>query len=171
MVAYEITRETDGAPTCWETVLGGQRWWIARVAEFSYTVETRLGVQYGNADVVTVRVCRSLAAAQKWLEQHWHKYVPVERCEISRLQDELELYKKANLLIASQRNNRDAEIEELTKIISEMEQHREDVKHEAYREFANMAVDRLTANYSSEYTHWIDDTIDQVLGELVGERE
>jgi hypothetical protein len=113
-----------------------------------------------------------------------------QKTEINRLQDELELYKKANLLIARQRDDRDKEIERLTELADEnfeqwnmlaekTKQHYEElyqeakeaVKHEAYREFANKAVDRLTANYSSEYTHWIDDTIDQVLGELGGERE
>ncbi len=55
--------------------------WVTRIAEFSFTVVTCLEVQYGDIEVVTVKTCHSLAAAQKWLEQHWRNYVPDERCE------------------------------------------------------------------------------------------
>ena len=68
MATYEIIRETHGEATCLATTLGGQRWWITRTAEFSFTVETCLEVQYGDIEVVAVKMCRSLAAAQKWLE-------------------------------------------------------------------------------------------------------
>lgn len=81
MAAYEIIRETHGEATCLATTLGGQRWWITRTAEASFTVETCLEVRYGDIEVVTVKTCRSLAAAQKWLEQHWRDWVPDERCE------------------------------------------------------------------------------------------
>lgn len=81
MATYEIIRETHGEATCLATTLGGQRWWITRTAEFSFTVETCLEVQYGDIEVVAVKTCRSLAAAQKWLEQHWRDWVPDERCE------------------------------------------------------------------------------------------
>ena len=43
-------------------------------------------------------------------------------------------------------------------------------KAEAYKEFAEKAVIRLTDNYHSEYSHWIDDTIDNLLKEMVGEK-
>ena len=87
MATYEIIRETHGEATCLATTLGGQRWWITRTAEFSFTVETCLEVRYGDIevcgrqDVPQSGGCRSLAAAQKWLEQHWRDWVPDERCE------------------------------------------------------------------------------------------
>lgn len=81
MATYEIIREAYDVPACWETTLGGQRWWITRTAEASFTVETCLEVRYGDVEVVAVKTCRSLAAAQKWLEQHWRDWVPDERCE------------------------------------------------------------------------------------------
>lgn len=81
MATYEIIRETYDVLACWETTLGGQRWWITRTAEFSFSVETCLEVQYGDTEVVAVKTCHSLAATQKWLEQHWRDWVPDERCE------------------------------------------------------------------------------------------
>ena len=81
MATYEIIREAHGEATCLATTLGGQRWWITRTAEFSFTVETCLEVQYGDIEVVAVKTCHSLAAAQKWLAQHWRDWVPAERCE------------------------------------------------------------------------------------------
>lgn len=47
----------------------------------------------------------------------------------------------------------------------------EQIKTEAYKEFAENAVIRLTDNYHSEYAHWIDDTIYNLLKEMVGEEE
>ena len=81
MATYEIIRAAYDVPACWETTLGGQRWGITRTAEFSFSVETCLEVQYGDIEVVAVKTCHSLAAAQKWLEQHWRDWVPDERCE------------------------------------------------------------------------------------------
>lgn len=43
------------------------------------------------------------------------------------------------------------------------------VKNEAYKEFAEKAAIELTNAYSSEYAHWIDDTLNNLLEELVGE--
>ena len=81
MATCEIIREAHDVPACWETTLGGQHWWITRTAEFSFTVDTGVEVRYGDIEVVAVKTCRSLAAAQKWLEQHWRDWVPDERCE------------------------------------------------------------------------------------------
>lgn len=44
-----------------------------------------------------------------------------------------------------------------------------EAKVEAYKEFAKNAVIRLTDNYCSEYAHWIDDTVDDLLKEMTGE--
>lgn len=40
---------------------------------------------------------------------------------------------------------------------------------EAYKEFAEKAAIELTNAYSSEYAHWIDDTLNNLLEELVGD--
>ena len=39
------------------------------------------------------------------------------------------------------------------------------------KEFADRAVIELTANYSDEYCHWIDDTIDSLVKEMAGETD
>lgn len=43
------------------------------------------------------------------------------------------------------------------------------VKNEAYKEFAQKAAIELTNAYSSEYARWIDDTLNNLLEELVGD--
>lgn len=40
---------------------------------------------------------------------------------------------------------------------------------EAYKEFAEKAAIELTNAYSSEYAHWIDNTLNNLLEELVGD--
>ena len=45
------------------------------------------------------------------------------------------------------------------------------VKNEAYKEFAEKATITLTNACSSEYAHWIDNTLYNLLKELVGENE
>lgn len=40
---------------------------------------------------------------------------------------------------------------------------------EAYKEFAQKAAIELTNAYSSEYARWIDDTLNNLLEELVGD--
>lgn len=44
-------------------------------------------------------------------------------------------------------------------------------KIEAYKEFAEKASTALANAYTPEYAHWIDDTLDVLLKELVGEEE
>lgn len=44
-------------------------------------------------------------------------------------------------------------------------------KAEAIKEFAQKAVINLAENYSNEYCHWIDDTIDNLVREMVGDSE
>lgn len=44
-------------------------------------------------------------------------------------------------------------------------------KAEAYKEFAEKAAIALTSAYSSEYAHWIDITLDNLLKELVGDNK
>nr|DAE00010.1 MAG TPA: NifU-like protein [Siphoviridae sp. ctiMP24] len=45
------------------------------------------------------------------------------------------------------------------------------VKNEAYKKFADKAAAALANAYTNEYAHWIDDTLDVLLKELVGEDE
>ena len=41
MATYEIIREAYDVPACWETTLGGQRWWITRTAERRWKAQWR----------------------------------------------------------------------------------------------------------------------------------
>lgn len=45
------------------------------------------------------------------------------------------------------------------------------VKNEAYKEFAEKAAIALANAYTPEYAHWIDDVLDNLLKELVGEQK
>ena len=54
--------------------------------------------------------------------------------------------------------------------IMESQRIKREAKIEAYKEFAKNAIIRLTDNYRSEYAHWIDDTIDGLLKEMIGEK-
>ena len=44
------------------------------------------------------------------------------------------------------------------------------LKSEAYKEFAEYVTIKLVENYTDKYCHWIDDTIDKLLREMVGEQ-
>ena len=46
-----------------------------------------------------------------------------------------------------------------------------EMKAKAYKEFAEKAAIELANAYSSEYAHWIDVTLNNLLEELVGENE
>ena len=46
-----------------------------------------------------------------------------------------------------------------------------EIKSEAYKEFAEKAAIELTNAYTPEYAHWIDDTLNNLLEELVGENK
>lgn len=94
-----------------------------------------------------------------------------QKSEIERLKTENKIYIEANQIIAYQRDQRDKEIDELQKQIYGIDVRENKIKAEAYKEFAENAVIRLTDNYHSEYAHWIDDTIDNLLKEMVGEEE
>lgn len=92
-----------------------------------------------------------------------------QKAEIERLKTENKIYIEANRVIGYQRDQRDKEIDELQKQIDGLDVRENKIKAEAYKEFAENAVIRLTDNYHSEYAHWIDDTIDNLLKEMVGE--
>lgn len=46
-----------------------------------------------------------------------------------------------------------------------------EIKFEAYKEFAEKAAIALANAYSTEYAHWIDDVLNNLLKELVGEQK
>lgn len=46
-----------------------------------------------------------------------------------------------------------------------------EIKAEAYKEFAQKAAIELTNAYSSEYAHWIDDTLNNLLEKLIGDNK
>lgn len=46
-----------------------------------------------------------------------------------------------------------------------------EIKSEAYKEFAEKAAIALANAYTPEYAHWIDDVLDNLLKELVGENK
>lgn len=52
-----------------------------------------------------------------------------------------------------------------------IEYNEREIKAEAYKEFAQKAAIELTNAYSSEYAHWIDDTLNNLLEELVGDNK
>ncbi len=70
-------------------------------------------------------------------------------------------------------NRQQAEIERLKKLLAEADiAYNKCAKRfykEGVKEFAEKAVIELTANYSDKYCHWIDDTIDNLVKEMVGE--
>ncbi len=94
-----------------------------------------------------------------------------QKAEIERLKTENKIYIEVNQIIGYQRDQRDKEIDELQKQINGIDVRENKIKAEAYKEFAENAVIRLSDNYHSEYAHWIDDTIDNLLKEMVGEEE
>lgn len=103
--------------------------------------------------------------------------------ETEELKKEIEVYKNVNLLIAGQRDERDKEIdmlqdreielenqnEELLDLLNIMKATAEAVRIEAIKEFASAAIEELTNNYSSDYCHWIDDTIYKLKKERIGD--
>lgn len=66
----------------------------------------------------------------------------------------------------------DVQINEVIEnILKSVEYNERKIKTEAYKEFAEKATIALTNAYSSEYAHWIDNTLYNLLKELVGENE
>lgn len=54
-------------------------------------------------------------------------------------------------------------------VLKSVKYNEREIKAEAYKEFAKKAAIELTNAYSSEYAHWIDDTLNNLLEELVGD--
>lgn len=110
---------------------------------------------------------QKLCDKDQWaLEKYAIGLINRQKAEIERLKTENKIYIEANRVIGYQRDQRDKEIEELQKQIDGLDVRENKIKAEAYKEFAENAVIRLTDNYNSEYAHWIDDTIDNLLKEM-----
>lgn len=73
-------------------------------------------------------------------------------------------------------NRQKAEIEKLkgSTIVSnimESQRIKREAKAEAYKEFAKKAAIELANAYSSEYAHWIDNTLNNLLEKLIGDNK
>lgn len=56
-------------------------------------------------------------------------------------------------------------------LLKSVEYNERKIKAEAYKEFAQKAAIELTNAYSSEYAHWIDDTLNNLLEKLIGDNK
>lgn len=93
-----------------------------------------------------------------------------DRCRECTMDEEGFCEEELQDLVLDLINRQKAEIEKLkgsTIVSNIMESQR--IKREAYKEFLEKAAIELTNAYSSEYAHWIDDTLNNLLEELVGE--
>lgn len=93
-----------------------------------------------------------------------------DRCRECTMDEEGFCEEELQDLVFDLINRQKAEIEKLkgsTIVSNIMESQR--IKREAYKEFAEKAAIELTNAYSSEYAHWIDDTLNNLLEELVGD--
>lgn len=93
-----------------------------------------------------------------------------DRCRECTMDEEGFCEEELQDLVLDLINRQKAEIEKLkgsTIVSNIMENQR--IKREAYKEFAEKAAIELTNAYSSEYAHWIDDTLNNLLEELVGD--
>lgn len=93
-----------------------------------------------------------------------------DRCRECTMDEEGFCEEELQDLVLDLINRQKTEIEKLkgsTIVSNIMESQR--IKREAYKEFLEKAAIELTNAYSSEYAHWIDDTLNNLLEELVGE--
>ncbi len=84
-----------------------------------------------------------------------------QAAEIERLQELLNGWKTEAYKVADEKDKLYCEAVERVKT----------TRAEAIKEFAQKAVINLAENYSNEYCHWIDDTIDNLVREMVGDSE
>lgn len=86
---------------------------------------------------------------------------------IKRQKKELEAIKDERAIVFKLSEEQINEVNET--ILKSVEYNERKIKAEAYKEFARKAAIELTNSYSPEYAHWIDDTLNNLLKELVGE--
>ena len=91
---------------------------------------------------------------------------------LKRQKKELEAIKDKKAIVFKLSDDQINEINEnLLKSVEYVEYNERKIKTEAYKEFAEKAATELSNNYSDEYAHWIDDTLDTLLKEMIGEDE
>ncbi len=95
------------------------------------------------------------------LEKNALDLINRQKAEIERLQELLNGWKTEAYKVADEKDKLYCEAVERVKT----------TKAEAIKEFAQKAVINLAENYSNEYCHWIDDTIDNLVREMVGDSE
>lgn len=86
---------------------------------------------------------------------------------LKRQKKELEDIKDKKAIVFKLSEEQLSEVNE--NLLKSVEYNERKIKAEAYKEFAGKAAIELTNAYSSEYAHWIDDTLNNLLEELVGE--
>ena len=99
-----------------------------------------------------------------------------DRCRECTMDEEGFCEEELQDLVLDLINRQKAEIEKLkgSTIVSnimESQRIKREAKAEAYKEFAQKAAIELTNAYSSEYARWIDDTLNNLLEELVGDNK
>ena len=99
-----------------------------------------------------------------------------DRCRECTMDEEGFCEEELQDLVLDLINRQKAEIEELkgSTIVSnimESQRIKREAKAEAYKEFAEKAAIALANAYSPEYAHWIDEVLDNLLKELVGENK
>lgn len=88
---------------------------------------------------------------------------------IKRQKAELEAIKDEKAMVFKLSEEQINEVKE--DVLKSVEYNEREIKAEAYKEFAQKAAIELTNAYSSEYAHWIDDTLNNLLEELVGDNK
>lgn len=86
---------------------------------------------------------------------------------LKRQKKELEAIKDEKALVFKLSEEQINETKE--DLLKSVEYNERKIKAKAYKEFAEKAAIELTNAYSSEYAHWIDDTLNNLLEELVGD--
>ena len=97
-----------------------------------------------------------------------------DRCRECTMDEEGFCEEELQDLVLDLINRQKAEIEKLkgSTIVSnimESQRIKREAKAEAYKEFAEKAAIALANAYNPEYAHWIDDVLDNLLKELIGE--
>lgn len=83
--------------------------------------------------------------------------------QISELKSEISILKDANKNLQELYREEQAKVETAKQKAIDAYRKLKTVKSKAIKEFAEKLAIKLTANYSDEYCHWIDDTIDELM--------
>lgn len=98
------------------------------------------------------------------LEEAVSELIKRQRSEIEKLTTEVENLKKQMEWLTGYNQN-------LMSANTALSEEVFIAKNEAYKEFAEKAAIALANAYTPEYAHWIDDVLDNLLKELVGENK